>query len=334
MKARKLKSGRWNVRANVGTEGGKIVYRSITANTKQEALRKATEAEAKGYSPESVQEACERFLAARRSELSPSTLRGYEGTLRAYILPDKIGAVKVASLSSAILQDWVNRMPVSRKTKKNHLGFLMAAIRFCDVEKAFRVRIAQTEPREMYTPTIEEVNLVLDVSDDELRRAIVLACFGLRRGEICALSADDLDRRNCRVRVSKAYAKAPDGSFVLKAPKTMKSRRVVPVTQGVMDLMPKEGPVVSCSPDAITLRFRKAVARAGVHHFRFHDLRSFFASIALSSAIGAGARSVQDLGGWQTDRVMKSHYERSMSDQKKKDVDAILDWFGRNLKAR
>lgn len=70
---------------------------------------------------------------------------------------------------------------------------------------------------------------------------------------------------------------------------------------------------------------------AGVPHFRFHDLRSFFASIALSSAVGVGSRTVQDLGGWQTDRVMKSHYDRSISDVRKKDEENIIAFFSRNL---
>ena len=332
MKARKLPSGKWNIRVKVGTKDGKTLYKSITGKSRADV-----EAQARVIDPEptedlTVQEACESFLKARKKELSPSTLRGYQGTFAKYIEEDRIGCVKLEKVSTPMLQEWVSRMDLSQKSKKNHYGFLLTVLRYYGIEKVFRVRIAPTEPVEMYTPTIEEVNRVMALVDDETRIAIALACFGLRRGEICALTSDDLDRMRNTVSISKALAKDPDGSFVLKMPKTKKSIRVVPITQAVMDLLPKSGQIVSCSPDVITNRFARAVREAGVHHFRFHDLRSFFASIALSSAVGSGSRTVQDLGGWQTDRVLKSHYDRSISDVRKKDEEAIILYFQNHLK--
>lgn len=329
MKAEKLPSGNWRVRIYVGRVNGKPKTKSITARTKQEALKLAERFEAKDDL--TVEEACDRFITLREKELSPSTVRGYKGTLEGKIKKDKIGSVKLSKLTSAKLQEWVSSMDVSPKTKKNHLGLVMAALRFYDVDKVFRVRIKQEDKKEMYTPTMDEVNKVLAVSDEDLKRAISLACFGLRRGEICALTANDIDRENCTVSITKAMAKGTDG-FVQKTPKTQKSNRIVPITPDVVSILPEHGRIINCSPDCITNRFAKAVEAAGVKHFRFHDLRSFFASISLSSAVGSGSRTVQDLGGWQTDRVLKAHYERSISDQKQKDTDAIITYFKTNLK--
>lgn len=330
MKAERLPSGKWRVRVYLGKENGKARWKSITAKTKDEALREAALFTPTLASDVTVEEACEQFIKLRQEELSPSTLRGYTGTL-SRVRQDVIGAIKLDKLSSKILQEWVNGIKASKKTKKNHLGFVLAVARFFEVEKVFRVKIAQEEKKELHTPTMGEVNQVLGCADDELKRAILLACFGLRRGEICALTATDFDRKKNTVRISKAFAKTTDNTFVLKSPKTMKSARVVPLPSKVIEMMPEEGRVISCSPDCITNRFAHAVARAGVPKFRFHDLRSFFASTALST-VGSASRSVQDLGGWQTDRVMKSHYERSMSDQFKKDSDAIIRYFSDHLK--
>lgn len=329
MKAEKLPSGNWRVRIYVGRVGGKPKTKSITARTKQEVLKEAAKYELKADM--SVQDACERYIDLRENELSPSTVRGYKGTLETQIKTNKIGAVKLSKLTSEKIQQWITDMDVSPKSKRNHYGLLLAAVRFFEVDKVFRVRIARTDEKEMYTPTIDEVNKVIACSDDELKRAICLACFGLRRGEICALTAKDIDRTNCTVSVTKAYAKGPDG-FVVKAPKTKKSNRIVPITKDVIDILPDYGKIIDCSPDCITNRFAKAVETAGVPHFRFHDLRSFFASISLSSAIGAGSKTVQDLGGWETDRVLKTHYERSITDQKKRDTDAIIHYFKTNIK--
>lgn len=332
MKAERLPSGNYRVRVYLGRENEKPVWKSVTAPTRQEALRIAAMYEPKKAMNMTVEEACEKFLKLRESELSPSTLRGYKGTLDCYIRRDVLGAVKLDRLTTPILQDWVNRMEISKKSKKNHLGFVLTVARFFEVDKTFRVRIAETEKKEMYTPTMDEVNRVLEYADEELKRAICLACFGLRRGEICALSGEDFDRKNFSVRISKAVAKTTDNSFVLKNPKTKKSGRVVPLSPSVVEMMPKSGKIISSSPDCITNRFARAVRRAGVHPFRFHDLRSFFASISLSSAVGSASRTVQDIGGWQTDRVLKSHYERSISDQFRKDSEAIVLYFSDHLK--
>lgn len=331
MKAERLPSGKYRVRVYLGKENGKPRWKSITARDKDEALRQAALYD-RNSTNMTVQEACERFISLRETELSPSTLRGYQGTLER-LKKDVLGAVKLDRLSTPVLQAWVNSIKASKKTKKNHLGFVLAVARFFEVDKVFRVRIAQEERKEMHTPTMDEVNQVISFADEELKRAICLACFGLRRGEICALTAEDFDRKNMTVRISKAYAKTSDNTFVLKSPKTMKSTRTVPISPEVMALMPTEGRVIECSPDCITNRFAKAVTRAGVEKFRFHDLRSFFASTALST-VGSASRSVQDLGGWQTDRVMKSHYERSISDQLRKDSDAIVLYFSDHLKTK
>lgn len=328
MKAERLPSGKWRVRIYLGKENGKPKWKSVTAESKQDVLREAALYEPKKEM--TVEEACEKFLKLREEELSPSTLRGYKGTYDK-VKRDAIGAVKLNRLTTQILQEWVNSIKASKKTKKNHLGFVLAVARFFEVEKVFRVRIAQEEKKEMHTPTMDDVNQVIKHADEELKRAICLACFGLRRGEICALRGDDFDRENNLVRINKAYAKTSDNYFVLKSPKTMKSMRTVPLTKEVIDLMPVEGKVIECSPDCITNRFVKAVERAGVEKFRFHDLRSFFASVSLST-IGAASQSVQDLGGWQTDRVMKTNYVRKISDQYEKDKAAILAFFLENLK--
>lgn len=330
MKAERLPSGKYRVRVYLGKENGRPRWKSITASDKEEALREAALYDRSKSNDMTVEEACERFIRLREGELSPSTIRGYHGTLKR-LKEDALGAVKLDKLTSAVLQQWVNGINASKKTKKNHLGFVLAVVRFFEVDKVFRVRIAPDIKKEMHTPTMDEVNLVLEYADEELTRAIALACFGLRRGEICALIGDDFDRENNSVRISKAFAKDADNFFVLKSPKTMKSTRVVPLPPAVVQMMPEEGKIVDCSPDCITNRFARAVNRAGVQKFRFHDLRSFFASVSLST-IGSASRTVQDLGGWQTDRVMKAHYDRSISDQFKKDSDAIVNYFADHLK--
>lgn len=328
MKAVKLPSGNWRVLVYLGKDkDGKPIRKSVTAPTKQEALRKAALLQPPEYDDSmTVQEACVEYLRIRGPELSPATVRGYEGTLESQVKGSPIANIRLVKLKTPMVQAWVSEMEGSAKTKKNHLGFLTAAIRFFDEDRSFRVRVADTEPKDLYTPTVEEVDRVLALLDPETLKAALLGVFGLRRGEACALDGEDIDRTSCLVRISKDIVKDSSGKWIRKAPKTKKSVRWVPVPKEVIDLLPLSGPVVSVSPDQITNRFARAVRKAGVPHFRLHDLRSFFASVSIST-LGVAEKSVQELGGWKTSHVLKKHYERTMTDQLRRDTETILTFF-------
>lgn len=331
MKAEKLPSGNWRVRVTVGRKDGKPVRRSFTAKTRQAAMRMAAMYEAPEYDAEMLlADACREYIEIRGPELSPSTVRGYLGTLRTCIDNDPIGSVKIGKLKTPTLQAWVSRIPGKAKTKRNHLGFVLTVVKFFNEKAVFRVKIADDMDEALYVPTMDEVNRVLTFCDEETKRAALLGVFGLRRGEICALTAEDLDRSSCLIRISKSLAKSDSGEWILKTPKTRSSVRWITIPPAVMALMPKKGPVVTASPDMITNRFARAVRRAGVNHFRFHDLRAFFASASVSM-IGASEKTVQDLGGWATNNVLKRHYERSISDVKQKETAKILSFFEKNL---
>ena len=327
MKAERLKSGNYRIKRWNGKNAVKK-WDSITVKTKEEAERIISLLDMDAAAM-TVEEACEGFLTLRKEELSPSTLRGYEGTFRKYIVPDKIGAVKLVKLTTPMLQKWVNGMNVSKKSKKNNLGFLLAALRFFEVDKVFRVRISDSEKKEMYTPTVEEVNQVMDAADDELHLAICLGCLGLRRGELCALTVDDVDREQMRLKITKALVKTSEGEWIVKSPKTTESNRSVKFSPDLLSLLPNEGRLINCSPDCITNRFAKLVKKLGLPHFRFHDLRSFSASVDLN--IGASRMTVKKTHGWKTDRMLQDHYERSMADQKAKDEEKILSFYSSNL---
>ena len=333
MKAERLPSGNWRVRVYLGQKNGKAVRKSVTGRTRQEALRKAGEYVVPEYDEDlTLEDACRSYLETRGPELSPATVRGYEGTLRRWVEKDPIGAVKLEKIKTPVLQAWVSRMGAKKKTKLNHLGFVEAVINYFIPSASFRVRVGDDMQEELYTPTFSEVNRVLSFCDPDTAKAMMLGIFGLRRGEICALTQEDLQRgERCFVRITKDVVKGPDGVWVVKVPKTRKSVRWVEIPPKVMDLLPKDGPVISCSPDCITNRFARAVRRAGVPHFRLHDLRAFFATVSVSPMVGASEKSVQNIGGWATNNILKSHYERTISDLQDLDAQKILRFFGERL---
>ena len=89
------------------------------------------------------------------------------------------------------------------------------------------------------------------------------------------------------------------------------------------------GPVISCSPSALSSRFVKALEESGCPKFRFHDLRHYSASIM--HAIGVPDQYIMSRGGWKTDNVMKRVYRDTLTDVEKEMNKKANDFFKRNI---
>lgn len=330
MKAIKMKSGRWRVSVYDYTDPeGRQHNKTFTGDTKKEALQKASNYSGTAPAVMTIRQAVESYVNLKASVLSPSTLSSYRGIIRTHIF-GQFGQKNAAKLSRADFQAWVSEMAktLSPKTVANCHGLVTASLKFY-YGAAPQVRLPQKKKPRLYAPTDEDICRVLNASasDPELQRCIMLGAFcGLRRGEICALSADDVD--GDQLIIDKAIARGPDG-YVQKPPKTDDSNRVVDLPQSVLDRLPKEGPFVESSPNAITARFLRLVESVGLPHFRFHDLRHYFATRL--AYIGVPSRIICDMGGWRTDKMMKRVYLDVAQDELLKQKKRAAEYFD-NLK--
>lgn len=336
MKARKLKSGRWNARAYIGKDkNGKAVYRSYTADTKAEAERLAAVNSFRYPTDMRVGDMVLAYIESRGAVLSPSTYRCYLCAYKANIEEHVISGIPVSVLDSVKVQRWVNDLAkrLSPKTVANCHGLLIAALKYFYPDIRVNAKLPQRVQPKLHTPTTAEVSEVIALAkekDGELYKAILLGGVGMmRRGEIAALTADDLDFRRNTISITKAYARAADNKWVLKPPKTSASNRVIVMPQFVMDVLPKEGPVVRLSPAKISDHFRDLIRKSGITPFRFHDLRHYAASIAASSSVGASAETIKARGGWATDSVMKRIYINQIGEEIDKDTKNVISFYER-----
>lgn len=332
-KAKKLPSGSWRclVFSHIDSNG-KRRYESITASTKKEAEMLAAEfAVTKTKTEVSAMnfiQAMDFYIETKEPVLSPSTIRGYNNIRKVMQSEYPIFCrMKVKDIEKNDIQNIINDLTKSKspKTIRNYNGFITAVIK--EQRENFNVKLTlpQKERPELHIPTDAEVaKLITASSGTSLEVPILLAIYGLmRRGEICALSLDDIQGTTIHVRHSIVAGK--DGKHHLKAPKTYSSDRYVEVPQFVIDKIKKQGYICKVQPHTLTVMLQKILKRNNIPPFRFHDLRHY--SCSVRSSIGIPVEYILKDGGWQTDHVMKNVYRHTLSDREKEFSAKAMEHF-------
>lgn len=338
MKAAKTKEGTWRCRAYIGEVNGVKKFKSFTAETKKEAERRATVFLAAYHGQEipsgKLADLCAQYIETRAAVLSPSTVRAYNGIHKKRFKNAPIGAVDISKLNSATAQAWVSQMVAdgaSPKTVKNAYGLLTAILAVYAPDMVLRVKLPERPRKTPYTPNNDDVRALLQLfearGDFDMLRAVYLAsCCSLRRGEIAALTAADIDRDRGTLTVSKSMVYIKGGNEI-KTPKTATSYRTVPVPEKVMALLPRRGHIVNLTPAAITDRFMRAVKAAGVPHYRFHDLRHYWASV-MAYNVTIPKTLAQELGGWAAgSATMERVYVGVLEDEKNAQLKKVAGAF-------
>lgn len=330
-KAKKLPSGSYRCQVFDHTDAnGKRHYKSFTAPTKREAEFAATQWAAgksgPGIEDITLYEAVSRYIDSKRGVLSPSTLCGYESMLRNYF--KEIGCMKLEALDNTKLQIWVSDLAgkLSSKTVRNVHGLLSSALDMFAPDFTLKTTLPAKKKPDLYTPSDKDIRKLLEyISGKELEIAVLLAAFGpMRRGEICALTSDDIHGNI--VNVNKSMVQGPDGAWYTKQPKTYSSYREIEYPPFVIEKMKGiSGRIIKATPQQITNRFSRAIHFSGLPHFRFHDLRHYAASIM--HAIGVPDQYILQRGGWASDNVMKSVYRNVIDMETAKQNKKILKHF-------
>lgn len=138
--------------------------------------------------------------------------------------------------------------------------------------------------------------------------AILLACYGLRRSEICALTVNDLHGNILTINKNKVQDK--DGNWVIKTTKTTESTRTVVISPILADKIRKQGFIYQGAPNSITGHLNDVQDRLKIPRFSVHKLRHYFAS--KMSELGVPEADILKMGGWNSDYVMKTVYRHSL----------------------
>ena len=307
MQPRRLPSGAWNVRVMVNGQA----Y-SFTDSDRKSVMRQASAFAAECR--ENVQnpplyKCLEDFITERFETLSPSTLRAYESIVRAIRKRNPMLAQKrVVALTDKDVQDIIKPLKTP-KTQRNYVHFLQTA-----TERKYKVKYRNQKQKHIAIPTeLEVAGLVEVFRNSEMEIPVMLGAYGgLRRGEISALTLDDL--HGDVIHITKDMVLTSDGEWIIKPPKTLTSNRDVLLPHFVADRIRENGRITTLKPNEITNRLRRKMHSLEIDPpYCFHSLRHFSASYL--HAQGVPDEYIMRRGGWASSSVMQNVYRHALSDK-------------------
>lgn len=255
--------------------------------------------------------AAQKYINVKSNVLSPSTVRGYNSITRN--IPDDFLCLDISEIRTYEVQKLVNDYIVNHSAKStyNLHGFVVAVLGLFCPETHIHTTLPQKPHTEHYTPSVDDVKALLkEAQSTEYYVPLYLATLSCRCSEICALTLDDLE--GTQLTINKALVRS-DGGYVLKhTPKTDASNRIITIPQELADRIRDQGYVYQNYPQQIDKYLRRTLPKLGIPFFSLHKLRHFFASY--SHELGYSDATIQSIGGWSTDSVMKRIYRHALNE--------------------
>lgn len=313
MRIEKLKSGSYRIRK---------MYKGVTYTvvtdykpTQKEAIRLlADEMDKAIVSKERMtfETAAKSYIDVKSNVISPSTAKGYHAIIRS--LSKKFKNLIISDVTSIAVQKEINDYSKnhSAKTVRNMHGFINAVLSMYAPNTILNTTLPMYVKKEPYIPTDSDIkSLLAAAKGTEFEIPLVLAAFGLRRSEICALEISDIS--DGLIKINKAKVMNSDQEWIIKETKTTNGTRSITVPKELTDMIHERGYVYKGHPGSISAFMESIQKKLGIPRFSLHKLRHYYASV--SHSLGIPDAYIMRSGGWKTDNVLKSVYRHALSDK-------------------
>lgn len=313
MKIEKLKSGSYRIRK---------MYKGITYTvvtdykpTQKEAMRLLADEMDKVQSRKyhmTFETAARSYIEVKNNVLSPSTVKGYYSTINN--LSKKFKNLIISDITSVDVQKEINDYSKTRsaKTVRNAHGLISAVLSMYAPNTILNTTLPMYVKKEPYIPTDEDIKALMgEAKGTEYEIPLILAAFGLRRSEICALEISDIS--DGTIAINKAMVLDSKNQWIKKETKTATGTRTITVPKEVTEKIKEHGYVYKGYPGNILKFMTQTQDKLGLPHFSLHKLRHYYASV--SHSLGIPDAYIMRSGGWKTDGVLKSVYRHALSDK-------------------
>lgn len=253
----KRTDGRIAVQVYLGMVDGKRRYKTVYGKKQGEADEKALQIKLsmrKGLDVtaerDTFGEWAERFRVAKATDgISNSQMNSYKNYCN---ILSPLNSIQIGKIRTGDIQDIVNNLaelnphtkrPTAKKTLIALKGtaeqiFNMAIdARVMEYNPGVSVRIPRNAPQNFRRAlTDKEQQWIIDTPHRAQRAAMIMMYAGLRRGELIALTWDDINLKNKTIRVNKSVEMI-EGKPRVKAPKTKAGNRTIDIPQRLVDFL-------------------------------------------------------------------------------------------------
>ncbi|MCI7130775.1 MAG: site-specific integrase [Lachnospiraceae bacterium] len=356
---RKRKDGRWEARYMEENDGDRK-YRSIYGKSYNEVreklflqkmiLQEKAHRIAIFNTTITIDELCEQWLQEIREQRKYSTYQKYADIYDTYI-KEPLGSMPVCELTSDTAVKILPRQ-LSASIHKSIFCVLNQMLQYGSIYYSFpnvRLQLSggakKTEPIEIMSMADQKKLLDYLYADlDTYKLGIVLCLFtGLRLGEICGLRWEDIDfeSKSLCVRRTAQRVRLSDDSqktmLIEGAPKTSCSRRVIPLTDHLIDLMiPFRNSGIyfvngkyPMDPRSYQYKFQTYLRDANIPNTHFHVLRHTFATNCINS--GADVKSVSEMLGHSNVSITLNKYVHPAMDIKRNCLDSLSSIYSQTI---
>ena len=360
----KRRDGRWEGRYKKGRAvNGKIIYQSVYGKSYEEVKEKLKRYPGLSSSDQatteiSFAEIALEWLEYNRLRLKAASVSKYQYLLEKYVLPE-FGAVLLSDITAQQINAFLCKnaeggLPdkqggLSASYINSLRGVINSIIRYAVGAQMMQPLCSMPakipEPvREITILTHEEQSRLeyqLIHQPNPVKLGVLLSLYtGMRIGEVCALSWEDVDlvQKVVYVRHTVARVRNPvsvDGprtKLILDRPKTKASKREIPVSSLLKPViqqvkMHSASPYVisasGCfvSPRTYEYRYHKLLKSCGIREVNYHALRHTFATRCIE--VGMDIKSLSEILGHANVGITLNTYVHSSLEMKRKQMEKL-----------
>lgn len=364
----KRKDGRWEGRYAKGRRpDGKPSYGYVYAGKYGDCKEKLEQVKARcRYTPDAVKRCgtgkisdfFEYWLSCiTKPHVKVSTFSNYAAIAEKWILP-YFGKQKLYKIKKEEVQCFISGLSgyqLSPGTVHNIYNVLQAAMKkakeygYLSVNPCEDIRLPQIEKKEARLLTLQEQKILeKEAKEDKNGFPILLASYtGLRVGELCGLTWEDVDLENGVLRVSKTIRRIqcfePEVHaktvLITGSAKSSTSARTIPLPSCILELFREHRKTAAgkyvfeyhghpLEPRILQYRFQALLKKAGLPSINFHALRHTFATRCMELCFDI--KTLSEILGHASAKMTLDRYGHSQMEHKRLVMGSLDGLFARS----
>lgn len=361
----KRKDGRWEGRYKKGRSiNGTLLYGSVYGKTYREVKEKLTsfpkEPKRDSISKEKGKtfgEVLNLWMSNNRIRLKGGTVNKYQNLIDSHIMPE-LGLMQITDIDPTLINSFLDaklnngKLDGSGGLSPSYVRSIMLVINAA-LKYAVNEQLCTPFKSAVCKPSIPKTELViLSLEEQRKMENYLLRDFnlisagifislhtGMRIGEICGLSWDDVDLtkqiikiRHTVARVKNDTEKGTKTKLILDTPKTDASIREIPISTALIPVLTKlklissSGFVISgtnefTKPRTFEYHYHKILDKCGITSVNFHALRHTFATRCVE--VGVDIKSLSEILGHANVGITLNTYVHSSMEMKRTQLEKL-----------